>query len=250
MNIKASYKYQLADHIKSIVIFYGVILAILLLTMVTITGTGESSDGSLGGMDISTAIFLFVAGLCAFKEPFLMLMQNGVSRKSIFLSRIYTSLTVSLFMALLDKVIYSIGKAIAALNSHFRFSALYEMVYNKTAAHENTFLLQTNILILDFLTCVTFVSVGYLIAILFYRMNKAGKIAIGAGVPVGLFVVLPILDSALFNYSIVSTVTRFVDFAFGLSTANPYAAMITFAVSSALLWALTWLMLRKAVVKA
>lgn len=251
MNVKAAYKYQLADHKKSILIFYGVIFALLtMLSIGTVSIRTASGQLMFSGLDSATAIFLFVAGLNSFKEPFLMLMQNGVSRKSVFKSRILVTLTVALIMAAIDKIILLLGKAIALSNDGFQYFSLYEQVYQGRLSQESAFLLHMNIFVFDFLMYLSFLTVGYFITILFYRLNKAGKIAVGAGVPVGLFIVFPIIDSALFNFRISGEISRFFDFIFGCTSVNPYAAMMTFTVFSVIVSLFTWLLMKKAIVKA
>lgn len=104
MKTRASYRYQVFDNLKAIYVFYFVVLCVDALIFVTAymshTQTGNAS-GQFSGMELSTAIFLFIAGLCSFKEAFGMLIQNGVSRKSIFIGRILTAMTIPLFWLLL-----------------------------------------------------------------------------------------------------------------------------------------------------
>lgn len=249
--IRAAYRYQLADHKKSILIFYCVIFALLAMMFVgTVTVSTSSGDSIVGGMDAATPIFLFIAGLCTFKEPFYMLLQNGISRKSIFLSRLLVVLTISCAMAAVDKIVLLTGKAISLLNGSFRCVSLYEEIYILQPFHGSPVLLHLHIFLFDFLMYFMFAAVGYLISLLFYRLNKAGKIAVGAGVPVMLFIVLPIVDAVYFNLKITYTYGRFMDTVLGISSVNPYAAMLTFAVSSVIFGAFTWLLLRRAPVKA
>jgi len=249
MTLKAAYKYQLSDMKRPVIIFYCVIFTILIFLTGAVTASASSGASTMSYLDFSSAIFLFVAGLCSFKEPFLMLLQNGVSRKTVFRSKVLTTLSVVSVMALIDKMILLLGKAAAGVYGNFKYFSLYEQAYADPLLREAAFLLHMKMFLFDFLMCFTSVWLGIFITVLFYRLNRVGKIAVGAGVPVALTFVFPLIDSLLFHSKISSSIIRFLDFAFGIASRSPLSAMISFAVLSAILGALSWLLMRRAVVR-
>lgn len=92
--------------------------------------------------------------------------------------------------------------------------------------------------------------IGYFITALYYRMGKGAKIAVSVGVPAGLLIMLPIVDASLFHGKIGRTIGRLTSFAFGYSNkANPYYGMVTLLLIFAVFSALSWLLVRKAVIK-
>jgi len=250
MSVKAAYQYQLAERKKSLIIFYCVIL-ILTVFIGVISVSFSSESAMLSGMETASVIFLFVLGLCTFKEPFFMLLQNGVSRKSFFKSQLFVAITIVFIMAVIDKVFFLAEKAIASL-SHggFIYLSLYEQIYYRGMLFENVFSIHAKMFIYYFLLYLSVFALGFLITLIFYRLPKYGKIAVGAGVPVGLFIILPILDSFFFDSRISHAIGRFFDFALGLTSLNPYAAMITFALAYLILSLFSWLLIRKAFIKA
>ncbi len=248
MNLKAAYKYQLTDHTKSVIIYYCVI--VVLFALLSIATVNYSTGGSMiSGMDSITVVFLFIVGLCTFREPFVMLLQNGFSRKSIFKSRLLVACTVVLIMAAIDKVILLLGKALSMSSSNSSFLSLYEQVYPASTAHVSPFLFHLNIFVFDLLMYFTFLAIGYLITLIFYRLNKAGKIAVGAGVPIFFCLIFPIFDYAFFGSGISRAFANFFDSIMGISAGNPYAAMLSFIVISVIISALSWLLMRRAVIK-
>ena len=94
------------------------------------------------------------------------------------------------------------------------------------------------------------ISFGYFISILFYRLNKFGKIAIGAGVPIALIFILSVLAflETEYNLNIFISIGKFILFSFGVNpnNPNPYAAMITLATISVITNLFSWLLLQKA----
>ena len=248
-NILASYKYQLSDTKRSIIIYYCVILALLILMSVSMVTVTSSSNVTLSGMDFATVVFLFVIGLVSFKEPFKMLIQNGVSRKSMFISKILTALTITLIMSVADKIIMIVCRTFASHMDGTIYNSMFEQVYNAFLHGKPGILIHADIFIYNFVLYLMMFALGTLITLVFYRMNKAGKIALGVGIPVFFSFIFPIIDTLLLHNKLSHAISHFINFALGIYNCNPYAAMITFTISSILFFALSWLLIRRAVIK-
>lgn len=255
MNIKASYNYQLFDLKKSILVYYFVIVCVYLFMTITMTvslsmAEGGNVSGQFNGSDFSTMIFIFIVGLCSFKEVFGMLLQNGISRKSMFIGRLLTSLTIAFGMAIVDKVLLIIFKAAASLtNGRLTVGTLYEQTYLVSDKDLGDLKLQITSFFFNFFLYLAFTALGYLITNLYYRMNKAGKIAVSVSVPIGFLFVLPIFDSYVTNGRISNAIVRLIDSAFGLSSKQPINAIISGILAFVLFSALSWLLIRRAAVK-
>lgn len=255
MNIKASYNYQLFDLKKSVLVYYFVIVCVYLLMTISMSlslsmSEGGNVSGHFNGSDFSSMIFLFIIGLCSFKEVFGMLMQNGISRKSIFKGRLLTSLTLAFGMALVDKALLLIFKAAASpTNGRLTVGTLYEIFYQVTNKGMGDLKFHIDSFFFSFSLYLGFTALGYLITTLYYRMNKGGKIAVSVSVPVGLLIVLPVIDSYVTGGRISEFVGRFIDLTLGLSSKQPMYAVITGILAFILFSALSWLLIRKAAVK-
>ena len=249
---------------RPVAIFYFVMFCILLFgftvgglnassssihNTVIISTTSVSGTGFVG-MEAATAIFLFVCGLNSFKEFFRMLTQNGVSRKSIFLGRIITLLYVCAGMAVIDKIILLAGKFIASHMSGVNFVGLFELIYAGRADQVGAIHMNIDGFLFGFCLYLAAITIGYFITIAFYRMNKITKIAVAVGVPMVLLNAVPYLDAALLHGELGNVLMNTMSFAFGFHNgANPYFAMVTCLLISAVFAALSWLAMRKAVVK-
>lgn len=250
MTFQAAYRYQLADSKKAVPYFYGIIFLLFLTLTVGITSVGISSDATVvSGMDTITPVFLFVAGLNSFKESFLMMLQNGVSRKTMFCSKLLAALTIAGAMAAIDNLILLAGGAFSKNFENVSFLSVYEPLYLDVGAQQSPLLLHLHIYLYDVLLYFCLFCAGLLITMLFYRLNKMGKVAVGAGVPVFLTFIYPIVDTFLFRGKISAAILRLFDVAFGITTRNPYAAMLSLAVCIAATSALGWLLARRAVMK-
>ncbi len=255
MSIKVSYRYQLSAHFKALATFYLIVISVSVLllsvSMISISASpGESLSGEVSGLEISTLIFIFIAGCNSFREEFGMLMQNGVSRKTLFIGRMLTSVTVSFGMAIIDKLIYFLYKLLVSAYDQITFSSLFDML--NYFGNNNSIGIFTKELI-SFVFCFSLylsaTALGYLLTTIFYRLSKGGRTAFCVSIPVGLFVVLPLIDSTIANGKVFTFIFRTLDKAFGLSAHQPVYGIITCCLSVIVLSALSWLPVRRAYVK-
>lgn len=246
MNIKSSYKYQLLDYKKGVAIFYIVILWVYAMLSITMIKVSNGNESSFGGMDMATAIFLFVCGLCSFKENFLMLSQNGVSRKTIFKGRIMVTVTIALAMALIDNVIFWVFKAISSsLTSNIECQSAFVQIYTERMHGISSLQLYAGNLLFDIAIYLGASFIGYFITLMFYRMNKTGRVIAGVGVPVFLSVVLPAIDEFLTNGRISMLIMRVGELMMG----TPQGVIISFIGFAIVFGALSWLLMRRAPVR-
>lgn len=95
MNMKAAYRYQVTDNIKAILTYYITLNVVYLLAIsgvavVVSYNNGTPVSGQFSGFEMSSIIFLFITGLCYFKDTFGMLLQNGISRKTLFIAHCHS----------------------------------------------------------------------------------------------------------------------------------------------------------------
>ncbi len=249
MNLKAAYRYQLNEFKKSIMVYYLVVILVILFFGVTVSFAEGSNFQSSGGIEMSTVIFLFVVGLNSFKETFLMLLQNGISRKSMFYGRLAAAGLLCTGMMVIDRILVTIIKGLIGESSTFRITGLYEeFFYNRT---KELGFLQSNLEGILFTLCFYLLafSFGYFITTAYYRMNKAAKIAVSVGLPTGFFFVLPVVDSTITN----GRISRFIGYMFGtvlgLKKNQPLNFYISSLVAACVFLGLSWLLIRRAVDK-
>ncbi len=249
MRIKSAYKYQLFELRKPVMIYYIVIIALLILTAISqffLERNGLIS--SMGGFDGATVIFLFVCGLNAFRQQFHMFLANGISRRTMFLSSVAAFGTVSVGMALIDGIIGAI------MTSFFRYDTMFSQSFGERfglADRINTFSSIANGFVWAVFCYMAAAMVGLFITTAYYRMNKPLKLAISIGVPVFLFIVLPIMDASLFNGAITLAVGRFFAAVTSLlGTGNPYSTVLANLFSIVIFGGLAWLLTRRATVKS
>ena len=252
MNIKTAVQYRLFDSKRAIMILYTTILSILLLTFL-LASLAMQNYGlhDLSSLEIATMVFLFVIGLNSFREVFRMFVQNGISRKTMFFSQVIFTFILSVGMAFIDKWAVFLGSLSKKVNVNFTCTGFFELLYGQRyAGYTNRIPMHLEGFIFNICNYAALMMLGYFITILYYRMNKGQKVTVSVGVPVFLIVVLPILDSILFQRAVGKMISSIWRVAFGFSNGyNPYFGMVTGLFATAVFGGLSWLMIRKTSVK-
>jgi len=244
MNLRAAVKYRLYDNKKAILIFYIVIVCVLAF-MFIFSATKRNNpeiQGSIRGLELASAIFLFVLGLNSFKETFRMFMQNGISRKTMLVSHIACTLAICILMAFIDSILSLLSRSITVINSGIYSAGIMEMAYGRHINSIGTFIVSVLLCFFIYIACT---AMGFFITTLYYRMNRTQKTAVSIGVPALLFVILPLLDAFLLGGRFFASLGRFIQSAFG----SPFMCMLSCMILFGIFTALSWLLVRKAVIK-
>ena len=257
MHLAVSYRYQMNDHKKDLLVFYIAIVCLYLLMLVTTAISTAANDREIvyqaqsNGINVATMVFLFIAGLNSFKENFGMLLQNGVSRRTMFTGRLLTMVSLCVGMTLMDRALLLLFRGVSALTDNsVAFGMIFDSIYPDKAALMSPLGMHAYSLALDFAAYLGFAAAGYLLTLLFYRLGKTGKVAVGAGVPVLLCVVLPALDGVLTGGRTYLTVAEALGEAFLFSPNAPLHMLLLGLGSCVVCSGLSWLLMRRAVVKA
>lgn len=204
-NLKSIIQYKCMTSFKYIWIFYAIqyaIVGLITITIGLIMGTFE--DVGTNCLEINTLIYVCVLGVLGFNEDFKMLIQNGFTRKYIYIATIAMFCFISGIMALVDTVV---GNMMHLINNNY--SSLYGALYG----YDNLFM---NWLWL-FLFYVAFCSLLYLIVLVINRVGK--NISIYLGVVFGGVILLIIaLFRYVFSAELVRDIVEFLMQAMGFMT--------------------------------
>lgn len=251
MYLEKNIKYQLSNHKLSVIIFYLAIFLFMVFFSINVSTFGGEIT-MMGGLEVATAIFLFILGLNSFRENFRMMVQNGISRRTMFKGFIITSIILSAGMSIINQVWLLAGKALAAPIDNLVFVGAFEQAYGQRyAENAGGFQMAFEGTLLLMFTSMAVMMFGYFITTMYYRLNKVGKVAVSVAIPVFLFVIFPYLDASLTSGALAQTISRIYLFSLGFHDGNynPYYAMVTALINFAIFAFLGWLLVRRAVVK-
>jgi len=224
-------KYQIHDFKKSVMIFYSIILLLSLALIVLMSKNPE--EVTFGGLEMTTAIFIFVAGLNCFKSNFKFMLANNVSRKRFYIGNIIALVSVAAFMALLDTILHN------ALSLIFPYENMVFQIYNN-----NSFFAK---FLWSFGLNTLLVCLGWFITMLYYRCNKVMKIIVSiAPIPIiALFQYINRLSGGLVSKAAADLLYK----ALGLANNNAYVGALSFLVGAAVITLICFVPVRNATAK-
>ena len=144
---------------------------------------------------------MMISGIVFYRESLALSMQNGISRKTFFMSLILGFITISVLAAAGDSIINIIGNTYEKHTKMF-YDSMYEQMYlyqSGTSISPKISEYPT-IFLMDFTMYITVSSLGVLIGALLYRLNRILKIII----PLSLWLI----------FQIGSVIILFIDFKF------------------------------------
>ncbi|SCJ10674.1 Uncharacterised protein [uncultured Clostridium sp.] len=168
------------DMIKPIIIFYCIILASLLLSVVLVKSNIHLMTK---GLELATAIFLFVCGLNSFKENFYLAQGNNISRKSFIKGLVISIFPISIVMAIIDIIINRVANIFTQMPTIYdmtfgNYTGISILTNSTTWVQDNSILVIFNSLLFCFLLyCVVYV-LGLAISMLYFRCNTIMKILV------------------------------------------------------------------------
>ncbi len=246
MSFNKAFKYGVLANTRPVTIFYTVVVALYLVFIVT---SFFSPGGAVSGMDMASLIFLFVFGITSFKENFYMLLQNGVSRKNMFLGTVSSLFVISVFVAVVDTVLALILGLVPA--EKFTLASLFQQLYGMSQySDSSTFAVCCHEIAWNSMMKFAFACIGLFIGCAYYKMNALLKTLVSCGVPCCFLLILPLIDLALPRINIYGKIKDAFLFFFGFSDGvNSYQCVLCCLVLSIVVSGITFLMLRKTSVK-
>ena len=241
MKIKQATRYHVQESTLSISIFY--LITITLCALGLIPALLYPNAGiTMNGIETSTMIFFFVLGLNCFKPSFSLFLQNGISRKTLVVSFHLAAGCIALAAVLVDNLFPLLYGRL--LNYHPIFADLY-----RTGSFHPMGMLW------KWCMYLMLAEFGFLLTSLTYRMNKAMKLLFYIGVPVLLFLVLPLVGSLFPGLRLFARIGTAIGYYMGmLPISTPTAAMLRgslYLLLTGAVWAgLSWLLVRRATLKA
>ena len=250
MKLKQSIRYQLADFIGPVIVYYGIVVAVHILFFLIHNFINPNMLYLGGGMSSFSMVFLFICGLCSFHDNLPMHLQNGVSRKTMYTAWLVVTVIVSAAMAAADTVLATL---IDLLNlpiwrgSSNMFLSLFDL---EGMGFRATFVNTLFSFPFSFVLLALLMTLGYFLVVFFYRLPVKLRIVVGACAGFLLFFGVPglqLVNDALgypFSYIAEHYLWPLED----AIVASPLLTMGTWAVAAVALAAVTWLILRRTTV--
>jgi len=241
--------YQLRSMRKGAIIFGIVMLAVILLSVV-VALLADADGITFMSIEISAAITVGVCGLNAFRESFAFGLQNGVIRKHLYGGTVLGGFGLALLYAVMEEAFFLITLLAERVADNLIWLSLikgllYPMHFREISGIQVPFESIAFNLAMNW----ALFMIGYFITAAYYRMNKTVKLIVSIGVPVFFIIVFPALDLLLMDGRFLMELAQLLAKWFGLVSGNPWCGTATCAVIAIVMAAMTWPLIRRAVVK-
>lgn len=217
--LKAAVLYEYTTKIKAMGVFYLIQYAVTALIFAIVLISTDGSQIGSNALEFSSVVFVSVIGVLGYKEDFKALLQNGYTRKFIFLSTVCMFVLLCGTMALIDTVI---GNTI-----HY-FADQYFTLFGSLYGYGSLFANWLWLTVLYLLFC----SLFYLAILVIHRVGKAVSLLIGVGLG-GIVLLVIALFRFVLSEKAVHAVADFWIQAMGFTddgTTNILFPVITFLV--------------------
>lgn len=204
-NLKSIIRYECVTSLKYLLIFYPIQYGIIaLISLIIGISTGNFEDIGTNSIEMNSIIYVGVLGVLGLRQDFKMVIQNGFTRKYIFIATLSMFCFISGIMAVIDT---AVGNILHYYNND------YSSVYGGLYGYDNILM---NLVWL-FLVYVLVCSLLYLVMLI---VNKVGKnVSIYLGCCLGGIVLLIIaLFRYVFSIEVVSNILDFLTKAMGFMT--------------------------------
>ena len=251
MKLKQSIRYQLADFIGPVIVYYSIVVAVHVVLFLAWIFTPATIHLG-GGLTVFSGLFLFICGLCSFHDNLPMHLQNGVSRKTMYTAWLAVTGIVSAAMAAADTVLAVLIDLLDLPIWGYASANLFLTLFNLDSLAFGQTLVNTLFSIpFSFVLLALAMTLGYFIVVFFYRLPVKLRIVVGACAGFLLFFGVPgvkIIDTNLLGEGLRAFFRQYLEPVLEFLWENPFALMGTWAVAAVALAAVTWLILRRTTV--
>ncbi|MFV0363038.1 MAG: hypothetical protein ACK5LL_08115 [Suipraeoptans sp.] len=244
--MKKILKYQINNHKMTILIFTIVSIFLYSFSNFTFVFNGNSTV-SFNGIEMMGLIICFILFVGDYGETFRFSIQNGVTRKNTYFSSILLALILSFLFSLISLIINIIFSLILGL-SDVLYLSMTTLIFGTNVS---VFIGMLQSFVYTFTMILVGSMFGILLATMFARAGRIGRVLIAAGVPITLFVGFPVIGSNLYNIAptFVNRISDFVLYIMGYQTNNPFLGSFTMIICAAILGIIAFFINRKIEVK-
>lgn len=233
--LKTATRYNLVEFRAASIIFFAVIFGLYILSGVfTFTLNTNEVYLNISGNEMACIIFVFIMGLCTVRESFQFSLQNNVSRHTIIISKVITTVIGSLVVSIISRTLPLIATLIFRNHLGNGVNDFYQFLFSarEVSIAQNYF---EGILYM-FAACMLLFVIGYVIGLGYYRMGKLTKTLVSIIVPAVLVVLLPAIDLMTSGGAIYGAIFRGLGYLLGLTTSNPYLGALSMLLLTAICW--------------
>ncbi len=234
--LTAAIQYECFTSFRYIWIFYLVqYLIVALICLIVAVGTGSFENIGTNCLELNTFIYVGILGALGFKEDFKMLIQNGFTRRYIFLATLSLFVFITGIMSLVDTIVGNV--------LHFIFPG-YSTLFGSLYGYGHFLANWLWLLLLYMIVC----SLFYLCILAISRLGKTGSICLGLVLGGGILAAAALIRFGLSDHMVTALNCALLKAMGFMNGGNIvfFPPLLTFLVLTCLLCAGSYLIIRRA----
>ena len=198
-------------------------------------------DAGFGGFQLITVMYLAIAAISYYKEHFLFVTQNGISRQTFFLGMLLGIFAAGAVAAVGDTLISAVGN-LTEKGCELWFASAYEQIMLERSHDVEAVIMPS---VNDYLKEILFnascyaaaCAVGTFVGSMMYRLNNLLRIVVIVGIYLLIFLLIPYLAANIFDYIYI---------ALKWTCENVWHFSVVLILSAAVIGAASYLFVRRA----
>lgn len=222
-------------------LYYGFYsFTILILGFISYKFNGNMTTA---GFEFVSSVFIFVTGITIVKSTFKFAQANNITRKTFFISTLITVPLITASMSVIDSIL------IRLFNLMIPVMPLFNMIYRQGDINmanlrpDNSFISLSSSFLWMLTLYASLFMLGILIGLAVYRSNRIAKLFL-ALIPVIIILLFSSAKPFVF-LSAALAIGSFLKAAF----STPYTSSLSFIVLYGLYASISWLILRRLIIK-
>ena len=245
-----AFRYEMRNYFRAVAVLW-LVMALLPAAMLALAYflAGETAmESSFNGYSMAVGMFGLILGMVGLRENQRVLNQNGVSRRSAFLADVAALAVAALLVAVGVSVIMGAYQAALGSAGRLLITDLYQLIYEPSSNGVNPGALVRGA-VFSAVAGWMLAALGQFCSALYWRLNKFWTILISVTVPLVLiFGSVPLiswLGTTSAGRAAVEALAAFGQFL----AASPWNAAAVLLAMGAAFFALSWLLLRRAMIR-
>ena len=170
MRTKKSFKYQFQEVWQSIGMLYLVQIGMRLLALL-IASKISGEYVTMNGMNMMSAMFMLIIGMCSFTESFQFLLQNGVSRKQILAGKMLVFAAGAGMCGVADTLLATVDQKLNGWGNIKFGGEILPLFYPEFLEQVSSVVRAIVSVALLSVVYALFAGAGYMVSIIWYRLN-------------------------------------------------------------------------------
>ena len=245
-----AFRYEMRNYFRAVAVLW-LVMALLpaaILALAYFLAGETAMESSFNGYSMAVGMFGLILGMVGLRENQRVLNQNGVSRRSAFLADVAALAVAALLVAVGVSVIMGAYQAALGSAGRLLITDLYQLIYEPSSNGVNPGALVRGA-VFSAVAGWMLAALGQFCSALYWRLNKFWTILISVTVPLVLiFGSVPLiswLGTTSAGRAAVEALAAFGQFL----AASPWNAAAVLLAMGAAFFALSWLLLRRAMIR-